>query len=120
MDLLDLLDRAELDLVISALDAPADPFASEILVEYRYIAVMRRGHPAANSALDLPTFADLPRLAISSSGEDVRFVDETLAAHEKACAVVLETPYLSAGTVLGRSDMVVVLGRQIAQEFRRS
>jgi DNA-binding transcriptional LysR family regulator len=120
LDLPDLLDRGELDLVISAVDAPAERFAAQVLVEDRYVAVMRRGHPAAHRALDLTTFADLPRLAISSSGEDVRFVDEALASHDKARTVVLETPYLSAGTVLGRSDMVAVLGRQIAQEFRRS
>jgi DNA-binding transcriptional LysR family regulator len=120
LDLADLLDRGELDLVISAVDAPAERFASQVLFEDRYVAVMRRGHPAADRALDLATFADLPRLAISSSDEDVRFVDEALASYGQSHSVVLETPYLSAGTVLGRSDMVAVLGRQIAQEFRRS
>jgi DNA-binding transcriptional LysR family regulator len=120
LDLTDLLDRGELDLVISAVDAPAERFASQVLVEDRYVAVMRRGHPAADDALDLATFADLPQLAISSSGEDVGFVDEALASHGRSRSVVLETPYLSAGTVLARSDMVAVLGRQIAQEFRRS
>jgi DNA-binding transcriptional LysR family regulator len=120
LDLPDLLDRGELDLVISAVEAPAERFASQLLVEDRYVAVMRHGHPAADRALDLATFADLPRLVISSSGEDVRFIDEALASLEKARSVILETPYLSAGTVLGRSDMVAVLGRQIAQEFRRS
>jgi DNA-binding transcriptional LysR family regulator len=120
LDLPDLLDRGELDLVISAVDAPAERFASQLLFEDRYVAVMRHGHPSADRALDLATFADLPRLVISSSGEDVRFIDEALASLEKARSVILETPYLSAGTVLGRSDMVAVLGRQIAQEFRRS
>jgi len=111
LNLPDLLDRGELDLVISAVDAPAERFASQLLVEDRYVAVMRHGHPAVDRALDLATFADLPRLVISSSGEDVRFIDEALASLEKARSVILETPYLSAGTVLGR---------QIAQEFRRS
>jgi DNA-binding transcriptional LysR family regulator len=120
LDLPDLLDRGELDLVISAIDAPAERFASQVLVEDRYVAVMRQGHPAADCALDLSTFADLPRLAISSSGEDLRFVDAALASHGQSRSVVLETPYLSAGTVLARSDMLAVLGRQIAQEFRRS
>ena len=120
LNLPDLLDRGELDLVISAVDAPAERFASQLLVEDRYVAVMRHGHPAVDRALDLATFADLPRLVISSSGEDVRFIDEALASLEKARSVILKTPYLSAGTVLGRSDMVAVLGRQIAQEFRRS
>lgn len=100
LDLPDLLDRGELDLVISAVDAPAERFASQVLVEDRYVAVLQRGHPAADRALDLATFADLPRLAISSSGEDVRFVDEALASYGQLRSVALETPYLSAGTVL--------------------
>jgi DNA-binding transcriptional LysR family regulator len=120
LDLPELLDRGELDLVISAIDAPAERFASQVLVEDRYVAVMRQGHPAADRALDLATFADLPRLAISSSGEDLRFVDAALAAHGRSRSVVLETPYISAGPLLASSDMVAVLGRQIAQEFRRS
>jgi DNA-binding transcriptional LysR family regulator len=120
LDLPDLLDRGELDLVVSAIDAPAERFASQVLVEDRYVAVMRQGHPAADRALDLATFADLPRLAISSSGEDLRFVDAALASRGQSRSVVLETPYLSTGTVLARSNMLAVLGRQIAQEFRRS
>jgi DNA-binding transcriptional LysR family regulator len=120
LDLPDLLERGELDLVVSAIDAPAERFASQVLVEDRYVAVMRHGHPAADRALDRATFADLPGLAISSSGEDLRFVDAALAAHGQSRSVVLETPYISAGPLLARSDMVAVLGRQIAQEFRRS
>jgi DNA-binding transcriptional LysR family regulator len=120
LDLPDLLERGELDLVVSAIDAPAERFASQVLVEDRYVAVMRQGHPATVRALDLAIFAELPRLAISSSGEDLRFVDAALAAHGLSVSVALETPYISAGPLLARSDMIAVLGRQIAQEFRRS
>jgi DNA-binding transcriptional LysR family regulator len=120
LDLPDLLERGELDLVVSAIDAPAERFASQVLVEDSYVAVMRQGHPATVRALDLAIFAELPRLAISSSGEDLRFVDAALAAHGLSVSVALETPYISAGPLLARSDMVAVLGRQIAQEFRRS
>ena len=88
LDLPDLLDRGELDLVVSATDAPAERFASQVLVEDRYVAVMRQGHPAADGALDLSTFADLPQLAISSSGEDLRFVDTALALHRQSRSVV--------------------------------
>jgi DNA-binding transcriptional LysR family regulator len=120
LDLPDLLDKGEFDLVISAIDAPAERFASQMLVEDRYVAVMRREHPAADRTLDLATFAGLPRLAISSGGGDMQFVDAVLASHEQPVSAMLEAPYLSAGPILARSDMVVVLGRQIAQEFRRS
>jgi DNA-binding transcriptional LysR family regulator len=120
LNLLDLLEIGELDLVVSAREAPAERFASQALIEDRYVAVLRRGHPALRRKLTLPAFADLPHLTISSSGEDIGFVDAALAARGKSRAVELEAPYLSAGTVLVQSNLVAVLGRQIAQEFRRA
>lgn len=120
LDVLNLLERGELDLVISPLDAPADRFAAETLVVDRYVVVMRRGHPAAKLALDIEAFANLPRLVISSSGEDVSFVEAELAAHGRAGTVALEAPYLSAGSILAQSDMVAVLGSHVAGEFRHS
>jgi DNA-binding transcriptional LysR family regulator len=60
LDLLNFLERAELDLVISALDAPADRFAARTLVVDHYVVVMRRGHPAAKLTLDIEGFAKLP------------------------------------------------------------
>jgi DNA-binding transcriptional LysR family regulator len=120
LDLADLLERAGLDVAISAMGAPAERFASRVLVEDRYVAVMRRGHPASSKALDLATFAGLSHLAISSIGEDISFVDTALAGRGFARSTECEAPYLSAGQVLVQSDMVAVLGRQVAQEFRRS
>jgi DNA-binding transcriptional LysR family regulator len=120
LDTLNFLERGELDLVISALDAPADRFAAETLIADRYVVVMRRGHPAAKLALNIESFGRLPRLVISSSGEDVGFVDAELAAHGNACPVALEAPYLSAGSILAQSDMVAVLGYHIARAFHRS
>lgn len=120
LNLPELLDRGELDIAIAALDPPVDRFASRVLVEDRYVAVMRRGHPAAQRKLGLETFAALPHLVISSSGENLSFVDAALAAAGYARSIALEAPYLSAGTILVQSDMVAVLGHQIAQEFRRA
>ena len=120
LDVADLLDRGELDLAISALEAPANRFASEILIEDHYVAVMRRGHARGRGTLDLAAFAGLRHLVISSSGEDMRFVDAALAAEGFAREVILQAPYLSAGAVLTQSDMVAVLGRRIAEEFRRA
>ena len=120
LNLADLLERAELDLAVSTIEAPADRFASRVLLDDRYVAVMRRGHPAVRGKLKLATFAALPQLVISSSGDDTGFVDAALAAQGRVRSVMLEVPYLSAGSVLTQSDMVAVLGRQIALEFRRS
>jgi DNA-binding transcriptional LysR family regulator len=119
LNVTELLERGELDVAISAVSAPADRFVSQVLIADRYVVAMRRRHPAARRALDLATFANLPQLVISSSGEDISFLDGALAAHGHARSVALEAPYLSAGPILVHSDMVAVLGRQIALEFRR-
>jgi DNA-binding transcriptional LysR family regulator len=120
LNLPELLDRGELDIAIAAFDPPADRFASHVLVEDRYVAAMRRGHPVTQKKLNLKAFAALSHLVISSSGEDLSFVDAALAAAGCARSISLEAPYLSAGTILVQSDMVAVLGGQIAQEFRRA
>jgi DNA-binding transcriptional LysR family regulator len=120
LDVAELLDRGELDLAIVAFDPPGSRFACQVLVEDGYVAVMRRGHSQARRRLDLAGFAGLPHFVISSSGEDLRFVDAALAAGGLARNVALEAPYLSAGPILTQSDMVAVLGRRVAQEFRRA
>jgi DNA-binding transcriptional LysR family regulator len=120
LNLPDLLDRGELDIAVATLDQPAERFASQILVEDRFVAVMRRGHPAARGKFDIKRFAALPHLVISSSGEDLSFVDAALAAEGCTRNITLEAPYLSAGSILVQSDMVAVLGRQMAQGFRRA
>jgi DNA-binding transcriptional LysR family regulator len=116
----ELLDRGDLDLAIVAFDPPGSRFASQVLVEDGYVAVMRRGHSHARRRLDVASFAGLPHFVISSSGEDLRFVDAALAAESLTRKVVLEAPYLSAGAILTQSDMVTVLGGRVAQEFRRA
>jgi DNA-binding transcriptional LysR family regulator len=120
LDLPDLLDRGELDLAIAASDPSAERFASRLLAEDRYVVAMRRGHPALLDELDLAAFAALSNLVISSSGEDLGFVDAALGGAGHVRRVGLEAPYLSAGAILVQSDMVAVLGSQIAREFRRA
>jgi DNA-binding transcriptional LysR family regulator len=120
LDLLELLERGELDLVISTRESSAERFVSQPLIEDRYVAVLRRGHPALRRKMTLSAFANLPHLVISSSGDDISFVNTALIARGLSRSIALETPYLSAGAVLVQSNLVAVLGRQIAQEFRRA
>jgi DNA-binding transcriptional LysR family regulator len=120
LDLTDKLDRGELDLVISAREAEAERFASKVLIEDRYVAVLRRGHPALKPRLTMTSLAELKHLAISSSGEDISFVDQALKSRNAQRSVALDVPYLSAGAVLVQSNLVAILGRKLALEFRRA
>lgn len=119
LNLADRLDRSELDVAISARELVGERFASRVLIDDRYVAVLRGGHPALRKRLTVDALARMPYLAISSSGENLDFMDQALGRKD-ARSTALDVPYLSAGAVLVQSNLVAILGRKLAQEFRRA
>ncbi|OKO82169.1 LysR family transcriptional regulator [Bradyrhizobium sp. AS23.2] len=122
LNLTDRLDRGELDLALSGRAIEGERFASQQLIEDRFVAVLRSGHPALRKRkrLTAASFAELRHLGISSSGENLEFVDAFLKARKSARFVASDVPYLSAGAVLVQSNLVAILGRKLAMEFRRA
>jgi DNA-binding transcriptional LysR family regulator len=120
LNLRDRLDRGELDLAVSGRAIDGERFASQQLIEDRFVAVLRSGHPALRKKLTTAALAELQHLGISSSGEDLTFLDEFLKARKSARVVASDVPYLSAGAVLVQSNLVAILGRKLAMEFRRA
>jgi DNA-binding transcriptional LysR family regulator len=120
LDVVELLNRGELDLAVLGQAPAAGRLRSELLLEDRFVAVVRRGHPAAGAALVPETLAQTPHLVISSSGDNVDFIAAELAERDLVRHVAAEAPYLSAGPILLQSDMLAVVGRRIAEEFRRA
>jgi len=120
LNVADQLDRGELDLAITGKPLAGNRFSSQRLREDRYVAVMRNGHPLGARPLDIASVAAASHLVISSSGEDMSFIDAALAERNLSRSIALEAPYLSAGAILAQSTMIAVLGRRIAQEFHRA
>jgi DNA-binding transcriptional LysR family regulator len=120
LNLRDRLDRGELDLAVSGRPIDGERFASQQLIEDRFVAVLRSGHPALRKKLTAAALAELHHLGISSSGEDLSFLDELLKARDSTRTVASDVPYLSAGAVLVQSNLVAILGRKLAMEFRRA
>jgi DNA-binding transcriptional LysR family regulator len=120
VNLSDKLDRGELDLAIVARTLEGERFASRLLIEDRFVAVLRGGHPALRKKLTIAALAELKHLAISSSGENLDFLDTFLQARKGVRSVASDVPYLSAGAVLVQSNLVAILGRKLAVEFRRA
>jgi len=83
-------------------------------MEPRFVAVLRSGHPALRKKLTVASLAELHHLGISSSREDLTFVDEFLKVRKSARVVASDVPYLSAGAVLVQSNLVAILGRKLA------
>jgi len=110
LDVFDRLDSGDLDVAIGTFDAVGERFGS---------AVMRRGHPAGRSKLSAEAFGALAHVAISSSGDDTGFIDRSLATRGARRRIALRLPYLSAGAVLGQSDMVATFSRRVAEAMVR-
>ena len=119
LDVFDHLDSGELDVVIGTFDAVGERFGSAALLQDRFVAVMRRGHPAGRGKLSAATFGALAHVAISSSGDDTGFIDRSLATRGARRRIALHLPYLSAGAVLGQSDMVATLSQRVAEAMVR-
>lgn len=120
LNLTDRLDRGELDLALSGRAIDGERFVSQQLIEDRFVAVLRSGHPALRKRLTAGALAELGHLGISSSGENLDFVDAFFKARKSARFVASDVPYLSAGAVLVQSNLVAILGRKLAMEFRRA
>ena len=73
LNLGDRLDRGELDLAMSGSAIEGERFASQQLIEDRFVAVLRSGHPALRKKLTVASLAELQHLGISSSSEDLEF-----------------------------------------------
>jgi DNA-binding transcriptional LysR family regulator len=120
LDIVDLLDRGDLDLAIGSFREQGERFSRQPLLQDEFVAVLRRNHPAANSReLSIERFAALPHLEISSVHHATDFIDEALARRKLSRRIALRAPFLSAVRILGASDMVSVFPQRIARELIR-
>ena len=120
LNIVDCLDRGDLDLALGGMDSPGERFATVPLHEDPFVLVMRRGHPASRSKLSAAAFAALPHLELSSSRVDTSFIDRWLEEGGYARRIALRTPLLSAAAILVQSDLVATFTRRSAQEFVRN
>jgi len=119
LDVIECLDRGDLDLAIGSLDSFGERFACTQLLEDEFVMVMRRRHPAGRGALSAKVLAGLTHLD-PPTGENTDFLDAWLSERGLTRRIALRAPYLSARAILSRSDLAATLSRRIAQEFVRS
>jgi DNA-binding transcriptional LysR family regulator len=119
-DLAARLDHGDLDLAIGEVVAPGERFSDMRLYHDSFVVLARQGHPAmAPGALTLLTLASVPHLEITSSGEDIDFVDTILAQRNLSRRIALRAPLLATSAALLQSDMVAVISGWTAREFAR-
>ena len=118
VDLLDQLDRGQIDLALGGQSVPAERFCHRRLYDEGFTCLVQRGHPAASDEqIDLHALACYPHLTLSSTGEDASFVDVELGRHGLARDVVLRAPLHSAVAILARSQMIAVVSERVAQHL---
>jgi DNA-binding transcriptional LysR family regulator len=119
LDIIECLDRGDLDLAIGSLDSFGERFACTQLLEDEFVMVMRRRHPAGRGALSAKVLAGLTHLD-PPTGENTDFLDAWLSERGLTRRIALRAPYLSVRAILSRSDLAATLSRRIAQEFVRT
>jgi DNA-binding transcriptional LysR family regulator len=120
LEILDLLDRGDLDLAIGTYSPPGERFSHRALLKDEFVAVLDKNHAATQvGQLSLEKFAALPHLDISSVLHATDFIDEALARRKLSRRIALRAPFLSATRILASSDMVSVFPRRIAAELVR-
>lgn len=119
LDIIECLDRGDLDLAIGSLDSFGERFACTQLLEDEFVMVMRRRHPAGRGALSAKVLAGLTHLD-PPIGENTDFLDAWLSERGLTRRIALRAPYLSARAILSGSDLAATLSRRIAQEFVRT
>jgi DNA-binding transcriptional LysR family regulator len=114
---LDHLDDGGVELALNTLTEGGNRFKCVGLLDDEYVAILSADNPASfEPTLSIERFAALPHINISSSCEDMRFIDEALAGRELTRAVVATVPLHSLIMMLIGSSALAVVPRRIATD----
>ncbi len=86
----------------------------EQLYSGRYVCVMRKDHPLANSELTLDNYCEANHLLVSFSGRAHGLVDDALGKLGRERRILLTVnQFFTAGRVVATSDLITVLPRHL-------
>lgn len=105
-----LLNSAEVDMVVGQVDTQSDRHLHENLYKSHYICVMRKGHPLAGKKMTLKRFAEAEHLLVSLSGDTTGFSDRALAKEGLTRRIAMTINHFSAAaSLMINSDMIAVI-----------
>ena len=88
------------------------------LLDDEYVAILSNDHPvAAETDLVIETFAALPHITITSSGDDTHFIDDALAERGLARLVSAKVPLHSLILMLIGSKALALVPRRVAVDL---
>jgi DNA-binding transcriptional LysR family regulator len=113
----DLLDNAEVDLVVGVLLDNNETICSEYLYSPCYICVMRPDHPLTQADFTLEDFANSDHLLVSLSGEASGYTDEVLAQHGLSRRIAMTVNHFSAvPKLISQSDLIAIVPSSTMEE----
>ncbi len=106
-----LLDAGEADLAIGVSPTSGGGrILTRPVFEDRFVCILRRGHPAAGSPLNLPAFLSLSHLLVSPENDRFGLVDAALSKLGLKRRLGLTLPQMYAAPALvARSDMIATV-----------
>jgi len=105
-----VLDDAEVDLVISAIDPQDSAIRSRHLFETCFVCAMRSEHPLAQSELTVEDFAAADHLLVTLSGDSFGVTDRALHQYNLTRRVAMTVNnFSSAAPLLMETDLIAVL-----------
>lgn len=113
----ELLDNAEVDLVVGGVLENDDAICSEYLYSPCYICVMRPGHPLTQTQFSLEEFANSEHLLVSLSGEATGYTDEVLAQYGLSRRIAMTVNHFSAvPKLISESDLIAIVPSSTMEE----
>jgi DNA-binding transcriptional LysR family regulator len=118
-DVTQRIQAGDLDLAFALATTPLPPGAySERLGEDRLVLMMRRGHPAAETAWALADYARFDHVTVGIFGDNLSEIDAELAEAGVVRRAALTTPhFLAALAAVGASDCVTTLSSALGRRF---
>jgi DNA-binding transcriptional LysR family regulator len=118
LHVLDQLDAGGVELAVTTLTEGGDRFKCVGLLDDDYVAILSSDNPvAAEPELSIETFAALPHITITSSGDDTHFVDDALADCGLDRLVSAKVPLHSLILMLIGSEALAVVPRRVAADL---
>src|SRR5882724_2865047 len=121
LDVLQLLDRSELDSALGRFGAQGERFSLKRLLQDQFVVVHRKGHPAAQAReFSTEKLATLPQLEISSAQFGADFAEAAPGKSKPVLKPAMRAPFLSAAQILATSDLVSVFPLNLARHMTKS
>jgi DNA-binding transcriptional LysR family regulator len=118
INVLDQLDAGSVDVALSRLVDGGERFKCVRITDDDYVALLDRQHPVAReTAFSAEILASIPHVVITSSGDDMSFVDAALEQRGLARRIATRVPFLSIVLMLVGSDRLAIVPRRTANDL---